>query len=171
MELAIQLGDLISRKLVGQQVGELSARGLPGKSSCQIAEVRDQAGNVVSVDVGEVGFRHGSCTHVPQGSYRKVGRTQKFCNRDQPSTAAITSAVFGLEESNISAGRVSYELRRLRLHGLIERIEGTHQYRLTPEGLATAVFYQRTYARIIRPGLSVIPSTPALRTCQWLRIP
>jgi hypothetical protein len=26
---------------------------------------------------------------------------------------------------------VSYELRRLRLHGLIERIEGTHRYRLT----------------------------------------
>ena len=62
--------------------------------------------------------------------------------------------MLGLEESNISAGRVSYELRRLRLHGLIERIEGTHRYRLTPEGLGTVVFYQRTYARIIRPGLS-----------------
>ena len=67
--------------------------------------------------------------------------------------------MLGLEESNISPGRVSYELRRLRLHGLIERIEGTHRYRLTPEGLGTVVFYQRTYARIIRPGLSVIPST------------
>ena len=54
---------------------------------------------------------------------------------------------------------MSHELRRLRLHGLIERIEGTHRYRLTPEGLSTVVFYQRTYARIIRPGLSVIPST------------
>jgi hypothetical protein len=52
--------------------------------------------------------------------------------------------------------------RRLRLHGLIKRIEGTHRYRLTTEGLRTVVFYQRTYARIIRPGLSVIPST-----CQW----
>jgi hypothetical protein len=71
----------------------------------------------------------------------------------------LLAQILGLEESNISAGRVSYELRRLRLHGLIERIEGTHRYRLTPEGLGTVVFYQRTYARIIRPGLSVIPST------------
>ena len=71
----------------------------------------------------------------------------------------LLAQMLGLEESNISAGRVSYELRRLRLHGLIERIEGTHRYRLTTEGLGTLVFYQRTYARIIRPGLSVIPST------------
>ena len=47
----------------------------------------------------------------------------------------LLAQMLGLEESNISAGRVSYELRRLRLHGLIERIEGTHRYRLTPEGL------------------------------------
>ena len=71
----------------------------------------------------------------------------------------LLAQMLDVEESNISAGRVSYELRRLRLHGLIERIEGTHRYRLTPEGLRTVVFYQRTYARIIRPGLSVIPST------------
>ena len=69
----------------------------------------------------------------------------------------LLAQMLGLEENNISAGRVSYELRRLRLHGLIERIEGTHRY--LPEGLGTVVFYQRTYARIIRPGLSVIPST------------
>ena len=71
----------------------------------------------------------------------------------------LLAQMLGLEKSNISAGRVSYELRRLRLHRLIERIEGTHRYRLTPEDLGTVVFYQRTYARIIRPALSVIPST------------
>jgi hypothetical protein len=50
-----------------------------------------------------------------------------FRNRQlRPLLARMT----GLEESNISAGRVSYELRRLRLHGLIKRIEGTHRYRL-----------------------------------------
>ena len=79
-----------------------------------------------------------------------------FCNRQ---LWPLLAQMLGLEESNISAGRVSYELRRLRLHGLIERIEATHRYRLTPEGLRTVAFYQRTYARIIRPGLSVIPST------------
>ena len=56
----------------------------------------------------------------------------------------LLAQMLGLEENNISAGRVSYERRRLRLHGLIERIEGTHRYHLTAEGLRTVIFYQRT---------------------------
>jgi hypothetical protein len=64
----------------------------------------------------------------------------------------LLAQMLGLEENNISPGRVSYELRRLRLHGLIERIEGTHRYHLTAQGLRTVLFYQRTYARVIRPG-------------------
>src|SRR5258705_10177035 len=42
-----------------------------------------QAANVVSVDVGEVGFRHGSCTCVPSRFLPQSRATQKFCNRDQ----------------------------------------------------------------------------------------
>ncbi len=68
----------------------------------------------------------------------------------------LLAQMLGLEESAIKAGRVSYELRRLRLRGLIERIEKSHRYRLTAMGLRTVVFYQRTYARLIRPGLSII---------------
>jgi hypothetical protein len=41
-----------------------------------------QAGNVVSVDVGEVGFRHGSCIRVPSRFLPQSRATQKFCNRD-----------------------------------------------------------------------------------------
>ena len=33
---------------------------------------------------------------------------------------------------------MSYDLRRLRLHGIIERIEATHRYRLTAAGMKTA---------------------------------
>ena len=54
-----------------------------------------------------------------------------------------------------------YELRRLRLHGLIERLPKTHRYRLTDEGLRTALFYTRVYARILRPGMApVVPAAP-----------
>jgi len=51
---------------------------------------------------------------------------------------------------------MTYDLRRLRLHGLIERIEHTHRYRLTPAGLKVALFYSRTYQHVIRPGLSLL---------------
>jgi hypothetical protein len=51
---------------------------------------------------------------------------------------------------------MSYDLLRLRLHGLIERIPGTHRYKLTTIGLRTALFYSRTFSRVIRPALSHI---------------
>ena len=49
---------------------------------------------------------------------------------------------------------MSYDLRRLCLHGLIERIDGSYRYRLTERGLKMAMFYTRVYNRILRPGLS-----------------
>jgi len=49
---------------------------------------------------------------------------------------------------------MSYDLRRLRLHGLLERIPKSHRYRLTTFGLKTALFYSRTYQRLLRRGLS-----------------
>jgi hypothetical protein len=68
----------------------------------------------------------------------------------------------GVEQSRITAGRMSYDLRRLRLHGIIQRIVGTHRYRLTETGLQTALFYGRVYQRVLRPGLSQLHD-PRLR--------
>jgi hypothetical protein len=49
---------------------------------------------------------------------------------------------------------MSYDLRRLRLRGIIERIPKSQRYRLTTFGLKTALFYSRTYQRFLRRGLS-----------------
>jgi hypothetical protein len=68
----------------------------------------------------------------------------------------LLAQMLGCEESALKPGRVSYELRRLRLHGLIARIKKSHRYRLTTQGLRTVMFYQRTYARVLRPGLSIL---------------
>ena len=57
-------------------------------------------------------------------------------------------------ESEITPGRISYDLRRLRLHGLIERVPKSQRYRLTPAGLKTALLYNRVYQRLLRRGLS-----------------
>jgi len=57
---------------------------------------------------------------------------------------------------------MTYDLRRLRLHGLIERIPYTQRYRVTREGLRTALFFTRVYGRILRPGLArIIPAAAA----------
>jgi hypothetical protein len=57
---------------------------------------------------------------------------------------------------NVSQGRMTYDLRRLKLHGIIERIPKTHRYRVTERGLRTALFFTRTYNRLLRPGLAVV---------------
>ena len=49
---------------------------------------------------------------------------------------------------------MSCDLRRLRLHGIIERIPKTQRYRLTRFGLKTALFYRRIQQRLLRRGLS-----------------
>jgi hypothetical protein len=61
--------------------------------------------------------------------------------------------VAGLLGTSYSSSQMSYDLRRLRLHGLIERIHGTNTYTLTPEGIRVAVFYTKLHARLLGPLL------------------
>jgi hypothetical protein len=56
----------------------------------------------------------------------------------------------------ITPGAVTYDLRRLRLHGLIKRVPRTHRYEVTSSGLRYALFFTRTYDRLLRPGLSLV---------------
>ncbi|RKT47015.1 hypothetical protein [Thiocapsa rosea] len=60
----------------------------------------------------------------------------------------------GLPLAAYSPGRMTYDLRRLRLHGLIERIPHSHSYRVTDAGLRVALFFTKVHSRILRPGLS-----------------
>jgi hypothetical protein len=78
-----------------------------------------------------------------------------FTNRDLRQPLA---QFLGLTE-DISQGVMSYQLRRLRLHGLIERIRGSHRYRLTDFGRRLALFYTRSYARLLRPGMESVDQT------------
>jgi hypothetical protein len=64
--------------------------------------------------------------------------------------------LLGHKPSQYAPGRVTYDLRRLRLHALIERIPKTHRYRITAKGLRIAIFYTRLYNRSLRTGMAVI---------------
>jgi hypothetical protein len=80
------------------------------------------------------------------------------------------AALLGQQPESLSPGRMSYHLRRLRLHGIIERIPQTHRYRITNPGLRTVWFCTRTYSRILRPGLGTLlpdlsPPNSSLRRC------
>jgi hypothetical protein len=71
------------------------------------------------------------------------------------------AALSGRDLAAISQGAITYQLRRLRLHDLIERIPKSFRYRVTGFGLRVALFFTRTYNRLLRPGLAA--ACPALR--------
>ena len=64
------------------------------------------------------------------------------------------ASLLGRTLQELGRGQMTYQLRRLRLHGIIERIPQSHRYRVTDTGLCIALFCTRTYARILRPGLA-----------------
>jgi hypothetical protein len=56
---------------------------------------------------------------------------------------------------------MTYDLRRLRRKGLIRRIPRTQRYQLTNEGRRLAVFFTKTYTRIVNPTLAELdPALP-----------
>jgi Mn-dependent DtxR family transcriptional regulator len=57
---------------------------------------------------------------------------------------------------------MTYDLRRLRRKGFIQRIPRTQRYQLTNEGRRLAVFFTKTYTRILNPALAELdPQLPA----------
>jgi hypothetical protein len=75
-----------------------------------------------------------------------------FRHRDlRPPIAQL----LGRDPANYAAGHMTYDLRRLRLHGLIERVPHQHRYRLTDRGARLAMLYVRIYARGGRPVASL----------------
>lgn len=64
---------------------------------------------------------------------------------------SLRALVAGLLGIPYSSAQASYDLRRLRLHGLIRRIDGRHRYALTDDGLAFAVFYTKLGDRVMPP--------------------
>jgi hypothetical protein len=66
------------------------------------------------------------------------------------------AALLGRSPDSLTAGQMTYHLRRLRLHGLIQRVPRSHAYRVTVLGFRVAFFFTRLQARILRPGLAEI---------------
>jgi hypothetical protein len=87
-----------------------------------------------------------------------------FTNHDlRPLIAELR----GLQPDAVTVGQMTYDLRRLRLHGLITRIPHTHRYQITDNGLSTARFLAVIHDRLLPTGLSHLTTpttTGALKT-------
>ena len=82
------------------------------------------------------------------------------------SIAAFAHVIGGLTNKSLRAqmvshwrtdytsARATYDLRRLRLKGLIERVEGTNTYRVTLHGLRVSAFFTQLAIRVVVPALT-----------------
>jgi hypothetical protein len=79
-----------------------------------------------------------------------VHATCGFRHRD------LRTYVADLLGTDYSANQLSYDLRRLRLKGIIWRVPQSHAYRLTPYGCKVALFLTWLHARVFRPGFAAL---------------
>ncbi len=82
-----------------------------------------------------------------------------FTNRD---LRALLAPLLGKAFEDITAGKMTYDLRRLRAHRLIERIPKTRRYHVTDLGLRDALLFTHAHAHLLRAGLAELadPSPP-----------
>jgi hypothetical protein len=83
---------------------------------------------------------------------------------------SLRALVAGLLGDPYSTAQMTYDLRRLRLKGLVRRLEHQNRYLLTPDGIRVALFYTKLHDRLLRPLLAADhpPAPPELR--QALRV-
>jgi len=67
---------------------------------------------------------------------------------------SLRACVASLTNIAYTCGQASYDLRRLRLKGLVERIPKTNRYTLTPEGTRFALFYTKLHDKVMLPLMS-----------------
>jgi len=93
-----------------------------------------------------------SFVHIPNGFTNKTLREQ-------------VADLLGLDHAPYGAAQMSYDLRRLRLKGMIWRVPDSYRYHLTTYGRKVALFFAKLGARIFRQFLA------ALDTAQPVPLP
>src|SRR5262249_16039594 len=92
------------------------------------------------------------------GDPRVMALTGALCLSLLAATAVTHKSLRALTARLLATGyspsQMTYDLRRLRLNGLIQRIEHTHTYLLTPDGQRLAIFYTKLHDRLLRPLLA-----------------
>ena len=83
-----------------------------------------------------------------------------FTNRD---LRTLIAPLLGTTTEHITAGKMTYDLRRLRAHGLIARIPHTRRYQVTDTGLSHALLLTHAHDHLLRAGLAQLtdPDPPA----------
>src|SRR5215207_1288244 len=86
------------------------------------------------------------------------------------TNATLRTLVAELLGQPYSQGRCSYDLTRLRLKGLIVRLDHSNTYVLTGDGQRFAVFYTKLHNRLLRPMMAADQPPAPLKVRQALTV-
>jgi hypothetical protein len=136
---------------------------------------------VVAPEAGKLDFIDpDACTRLPPPRHRSDAATRRQTqhpfqdhiarndHRVQPQNAEDTrmNNVVGFTNRSLRAqvshllgeaytrNHMSYDLGRLRLNGLIDRVEDSNTYLLTPDGQRVTIFYTKVHDHLLRPLLA-----------------
>jgi hypothetical protein len=157
-----QIGFTASRRLLDvQTISRNPIRGADAFTSFTSPVTTGGGNRVPGLRFGDTrvhALLHGLLIHrlLPRGFTSRELRT-------------LIAPLLGKHPEDITAGQMTYDLRRLRMHGLIERIPRTFRYQVTDPGLHLALFLTRAHDHLLRDGLADLtdpaPPRPAsLRT-------
>ena len=89
------------------------------------------------------------------------GGTQISGWRSRQMHEAVLAA-YGLSEQSYTLGQLRYDLRKLKAHGLVERLGRSYCYRLTQKGVRVAVMFLLFHKRVCGPlAHSLFATAPA----------
>jgi hypothetical protein len=151
-----QIGFTANRRLLGvQRISHDPIRGADAFTDLTTPIITDSGTRIPGLRFGDIrvhALLQALLVHrlLPHG----------FTNRD---LRALIAPLLGTTPEDITAGKMTYDLRRLRAHGLIERIPHTRRYQTTHTGLRHALFFTHAHNHLLRAGLAELtdPDPPA----------
>lgn len=90
-----------------------------------------------------------------------------FTNKELRNKVA---ALMGKSTDAYNANMMTYDLRRLKLHGLIERTPQSNRYVVTRKGLQICLYFTKVYARLFVNGMGQVVDQPCSLEKRPLRL-
>jgi hypothetical protein len=153
-----QLGFTANRRLLGvQRISHDPIRGAQAFTDLTAPLVTDTGTRIPGLRFGDArvhALLQALLVHrlLPHG----------FTNRE---LRTLIAPLLGTGLEDITAGKMTYDLRRLRAHGLIARIPHTRRYQITDTGLQHALLFTHAHDHLLRTGLAELtdpdPPTPS----------
>jgi hypothetical protein len=151
-----QIGFTANRRLLGvQRISHDPVRGAQAFTELTTPIVTDEGTRIPGLRFGDArvhALLQALLIHrlLPHG----------FTNRD---LRTLIAPLLATTPEDITAGKMTYDLRRLRAHGLIHRIPHTRRYQITDTGLHHALFFTHAHDHLLRTGLAELtdPDPPA----------